>query len=77
MPLLVKKMRENEKYWNNPSVYDYNTMHYTVRYWILGEHGDREWVSNRGGEVNLIKAWYIQAWITKAKPPWTINIHLN
>jgi hypothetical protein len=38
-------MLENEKYWNNPSIYEYNIMHYTVSCSILGEHGDREWVT--------------------------------
>jgi hypothetical protein len=44
-----KEMLENEKYWNNPSAYEYNIMHCTVSCWILGEHGGREWVSNREG----------------------------
>jgi hypothetical protein len=44
----VKKMLENEKYWNNPSICEYNIMHCTVSCWILEEHGDREWVSNGG-----------------------------
>jgi hypothetical protein len=68
-----KKMLENEKYWNNPYVYKYNIMHHTVSCWILGEHGDREWVSNTGEMVNLIKAWSIQNWSTKTKLPWAIN----
>jgi hypothetical protein len=29
------------------------------------------------GEINLIKEQNIQAWSTKAKPPWTIHIHLK
>jgi hypothetical protein len=65
------------KYWNHPCIYEYNTMHCTVGYWILGEHGDREWVSDGGEEINLINAWYIQTWSTKSKPPWTVNIHLK
>jgi hypothetical protein len=40
-------MLENEKYWNSSAINEYNIMHYTVSYWILGEYGDREWVSNR------------------------------
>jgi hypothetical protein len=63
------------KYWNNPSIYEYNIMYCTVSCWTLGEHGDRERVSNGG--ANLIKAWYIQAWSITAKPPWTINIHFK
>jgi hypothetical protein len=50
-------------------------MHFIVNRWILGEHADREWVSNGGG-VDLIKAQYIPTWSTKVKPPWTINIFL-
>jgi hypothetical protein len=34
-------------------------MHCTVNCWILGEHGDREWVGNGREGVNLIKAWYV------------------
>jgi hypothetical protein len=45
-------MLNNEKYWNNPSINEYNIMHGTVSYWILGEHGDREWVNN--GRMELI-----------------------
>jgi hypothetical protein len=26
-----------------PSLYESNIIHCTVSYWILGEHGDREW----------------------------------
>jgi hypothetical protein len=66
-------MLEIEKYWNNPSIYEYNIIHYTVSCWILWEHGNGERESN-GGD-NFIKAWYIQAQSTKAKPHWTINIH--
>jgi hypothetical protein len=44
-----KKMLENEKYGNNPFMYEYNVIHCSVSCWILVEHGDREWVSN-GGE---------------------------
>jgi hypothetical protein len=43
-----KKKLETEKYWNNPSMYEYNIMHCIVRCWMLGEHGDRECISNRG-----------------------------
>jgi hypothetical protein len=42
-------MLENEKYWNSPSLYDYNIMHCTVSCWMLGEHGDGEWGSNEVG----------------------------
>jgi hypothetical protein len=52
-----KKMLENEIYWNSWSIYEYNTMYCTASCWMLGEHDDREWVSNGG--INLIKAWYI------------------
>jgi hypothetical protein len=52
--------RGKEKYWKQPSIYEYNIMHYTVICWLLGEHGDRRWVSNGGKGVNLIKAWYGQ-----------------
>jgi hypothetical protein len=55
------KMLENEKYWDNPSTYEYNIMYCTVNCWIWGEHVDRERVSNREEEgFNLIKAWHIQ-----------------
>jgi hypothetical protein len=63
-----KKMLENEKYWNNPSMDEYNTMYSKISYWILGDPGDREWVSNGREGVNFIKAWYIQTWSTKTKP---------
>jgi hypothetical protein len=39
-------MLEIERYWGNPSMYEYNVMYYTVSFWTLGEHGDRERVSN-------------------------------
>jgi hypothetical protein len=67
-------MLDNEIYWNNPPIYEYNIMQYTLNYRLLGEHGDREWVNNRGEEVNLIKEWYIHS--TKVNTTWTINIHL-
>jgi hypothetical protein len=35
----VKKMLENEIYWNSPSIHEYDTTYYRVRWWILGEHG--------------------------------------
>jgi hypothetical protein len=44
----VKTMLDIEKYWNNPSIYEYNIMDCTVSCWILGEHGDREWVVTEG-----------------------------
>jgi hypothetical protein len=50
-------------------------MHCIVSCWILREHGDREWVSNRW--TGLIKAWYIQTWSAKVKLPWTINTHFK
>jgi hypothetical protein len=59
-------MLENKKYWNNPSIYEYNIMHYTVFCWLLGEHGDRECVSNGGERVDLIKTDLK----TKSNPPW-------
>jgi hypothetical protein len=71
-----KKMLENEKYLNSPSTYEYSIMHCTVSYWTLVEHGDREWVHNRGEGVNFVKSRYIQMWSTKAKPLWTVNIYL-
>jgi hypothetical protein len=52
-----KKILDNEKYWKNPSIYEYNIMQCTVSCWILGELCYREWVSNGGNGVNLIKAW--------------------
>jgi hypothetical protein len=55
-----EKMLENEKHWNNPTIYEYNIVYCIVICWVLGKYNDREWVSN--GEVNLIKARYIQAW---------------
>jgi hypothetical protein len=48
-------MLKNEKYWNNPSIYEHNIMHCTVICWLLGDHGDRQWESNEGEIVNLIK----------------------
>jgi hypothetical protein len=41
-------MLENEKYWNKPSIYEYNIMRCTVSCWLLKEHDDREWISNGG-----------------------------
>jgi hypothetical protein len=46
-------MLENENYWKSPSIYEYNTMYSTVSCWILGEHGNREWVSNGGEGIQL------------------------
>jgi hypothetical protein len=66
-------MLENEKYWNIASIFEYNVKHHKLL--NIRECGDRERVSNGG--VNLIKAWCIQAWSTKANPPWTINIHFK
>jgi hypothetical protein len=43
-----KKMLENEKYWNNRSIYEYNIKYYTVSSSVLGEHDDRDWESNGG-----------------------------
>jgi hypothetical protein len=43
--------------------------------WIIGEHGDRERISDGG--VDLIKAQYIHVWNVKAKTSWLINIHLK
>jgi hypothetical protein len=63
-----KKLLERERHWNNTSTYEYNITHYTVNYWLLRLHGDREWVSNGGKGVNLIKAGYIQTGSTKATP---------
>jgi hypothetical protein len=37
-------MLANEKYWYNPSTYEYNII--TVSYWLLGEYSDRERVNN-------------------------------
>jgi hypothetical protein len=34
------------------------TMYCTISYWILGEHGDKQRVSDGG--VNLTKTWYIE-----------------
>jgi hypothetical protein len=62
-----KKMLENKKHWNNSSLLECNIMHCTVNCWPQGEHGDKEWVSNRGERVNLIKMWYTQTWKTKVK----------
>jgi hypothetical protein len=33
--------------------YEYNIMYCAVSCWILGEHGDREWVSKGGGAIWL------------------------
>jgi hypothetical protein len=52
-------MLENEKYWNNPSTYEYNIMHYTVSCWISGEQGNREWLSNEGWEVWLKQTYTV------------------
>jgi hypothetical protein len=43
-----KRILENEKYWNLASVYEGNIMQCTVSCWMLGEHGERERVSNGG-----------------------------
>jgi hypothetical protein len=45
-------MLENEKFWNNPSIFEYNIMRCAVSCWIWGEHGDGEWVGN-GGEGGI------------------------
>jgi hypothetical protein len=62
-----KKMLENKNHWNNSSLFKCNIMHCTVNCWLQGEHGDKEWINNRGEGVNLIKTWYIQTWKTKVK----------
>jgi hypothetical protein len=65
----IKKMVENEKYWNSPSIYEYNIINCTPHHWLLGENGDREWVGICvEGCVIFTKAQYIQAWSTKVKP---------
>jgi hypothetical protein len=61
-----KKMLENEKYWNNPPIYEYNIMCCTISCGTLGEHGDREWV--RIVEVNLIKTWCMPVWSARQNP---------
>jgi hypothetical protein len=38
-------MLENDKYGNNTSIHEYN-IYFIVKCWILGEHGDRERISN-------------------------------
>jgi hypothetical protein len=43
-----KKMLENEKYWDNPSICEYNMTYCAISCQILGEHGDRESVSDGG-----------------------------
>jgi hypothetical protein len=51
--------KENVREWKilkQHSIHEYNIVHCTVSYWTLGEYGDREWVSNGGERVNLIKA---------------------
>jgi hypothetical protein len=47
-----KKMLDNEKSWNNPSIYEYNIIYSTKCCWILGEEGNWERVSN--GELILL-----------------------
>jgi hypothetical protein len=42
-------MLEDERFWNNASIYEYKIMYCMVNSWILREHSDREWVSNDGG----------------------------
>jgi hypothetical protein len=39
------------KYWHDPSIHEYNIMYCTINCWLLGEHGDRGWVSNGGREL--------------------------
>jgi hypothetical protein len=43
------------KFWNNPPLYEYNIMHCTANFLILGEHGDRKWVGNGGMELIWLK----------------------
>jgi hypothetical protein len=52
-----RRWKENVREWKNiPVTHLYmNIIYCTVSWWILGD-GDREWVSNVGGGVNLIKA---------------------
>jgi hypothetical protein len=40
------KENVSEKYWNN-ALHEYNTMHYTINSWLLGEQGDTERVINK------------------------------
>jgi hypothetical protein len=49
----MRGRREKEKVreWKilkQSSTCEHNTMYCTINYWILGDHGDREWVSNGG-----------------------------
>jgi hypothetical protein len=66
---VIKRMLENEKYWNNPSIYECNIIHYTVSCWMLGEHGRLFWLNQN--------IQYIQAWSTKVKLPWNIKEYLK
>jgi hypothetical protein len=36
-----KENVSNEKYWNNPSIYEHKITHCTVSFWISGDHDDR------------------------------------
>jgi hypothetical protein len=70
-----QKNLQSEKYWDIVSVHEDNKTQCTVSYWTIGEQGDRERVSNGGG--NLIKAPYMHIWNTEAKPLWTNDICLK
>jgi hypothetical protein len=56
--------------------HEHNIMHCTLSSWLSGEHGDgNEEVTGRGKELIWLKQ-DIQTRSTKAKSPWTIDIHL-
>jgi hypothetical protein len=59
----------NGTYWGNPSICAYNIMHCTISSWLLGEHGDREWVSN--GDLIWLKHNIYRPEV----PPWTSNTY--
>jgi hypothetical protein len=52
------------------SVYEDNVMKFIGSCQIVGEHGNREGISNKViKEVNIIKIQYMHVWNTKLKPP--------
>jgi hypothetical protein len=48
-----RRRQENDREWiilkHIPSVYESSIPKLIESYWIIGEQGNREWVSNRGG----------------------------
>jgi hypothetical protein len=50
-------------------------IHLNITYFILGEHGDREWVSNGGKELIWLKHDICRSEVPMQPPSQTINVH--